>query len=116
MQIQEAATAPGEVKADLSALRSSITALHSALAMAEGPVAESADEVFEAVREVGIDSLVRLTREGSEEGMQLLGLLYFVMQQSASKGVTGAGKLASTIARSLGEAGYSIQSDCNCKH
>jgi hypothetical protein len=42
---------------------------------------------------VGIDNLVRLTREGSEEATQLLGAVYIAMQQADEKGVPEAGEV-----------------------
>ena len=122
MQTQEVTTDVGVgvgvgVKVDLGPLKSSIGALYNAFGQTDGAVTDVTGEVIGIVREVGIETLVQRAKEGSEEVMQLLGLLYVVMQQAAAKGVQEAGELASTIARKLEEAGYMIQSDnCDCKH
>ena len=116
MQTEEAATGlDAGVKVDVSALKSSMEALFNALVQTGGTVTDTADEVIRVVNEVGINTLVQQAREGSEEDMQILGLLYMVMRQAAAKGVQEAGKLVSTIARNLDDAGYTIESDCDCK-
>ncbi len=120
MQTEEVMTAPGagigaEAKVDLGGLLSSMRVLFNALTQTGGSVTDQAGEVIEIVREVGIDTLVRSSREGSQKAMQLLGSLYVVMQQAAARGVQEAGELASTIAGKLDEAGYTIQFQ-GCAH
>jgi hypothetical protein len=122
MQTQEATTGLGVgvgvgVNVDLGPLKSSMGDLFQALSQTGGAVTDVAGQVIGTVREVGIDALMQLVKEGSEEAMQLVGSLYAVMKEAGARGVQEAGELASTIARKLDEVGYTIKShDCGCKH
>ncbi len=104
------------LQTDLSGLRSAVGTLNDALSHTSAAVGDLTEDVIRLVDEVGIDTLVQMAKEGSEEVMQLLRSLYSALHRAAKKGVEEAGEMLSTIGRKMEEAGVKIGHTCTCKH
>ncbi|MFP5213136.1 MAG: hypothetical protein ACLGPL_07125 [Acidobacteriota bacterium] len=105
-----------ELNIDLGGLKSAVSALNGALAQTGVVVDDLAADAIRVVREMGLDKIVELAKEGTEEAAQLVGQLYMALNHAAKRGVAEAGELFAEMGRKLEEAGMTVKHTCSCQH